>query len=406
MAKIKVLHVGDLLGLGGSEKTLQIFCKYLDKSRFDVFACGRLRGGVREQELKRLGIPVFVGPLDLDELVKQLDVDICHAYRSGHYDPGSLPAKRQGRPRIVETNVFQDYDPVENLLIDCHLFMSRFSRDRYLQKFPRVAGARYETLYNPIDFEEFPPREKDFNFTFGRCGRPDYQKWHEVYVNALPKILKNVPEATCIFKGAPDEIADRIQAHPYNGRVTLLPPSAEVASFYQQLDVFAHAARVGETFGCVIAEAMANGLPVVTLSTPQRKKANAQVELVDDKITGLVCRSPWEYADAVIELLRNNELRMRVGRAGRDKALNEFEAGKLTRKLEELYRELMEQRQGETEVVADSEDLPVRNKSASGRALAFVPQAVTFLLRHPTKLGRLREQWREHQARLHSWQKS
>ena len=47
MAKIRVLHVTNRLEIGGTEKTLQIFCQYLDKSRFEVFACGRLGGGVR-----------------------------------------------------------------------------------------------------------------------------------------------------------------------------------------------------------------------------------------------------------------------------------------------------------------------------------------------------------------------
>ena len=60
MAKIRVLHVSNRLELGGTEKTLQIFCQYLDKSRFEVFACGRMGGGVRVEALERYGIPVFI----------------------------------------------------------------------------------------------------------------------------------------------------------------------------------------------------------------------------------------------------------------------------------------------------------------------------------------------------------
>ncbi len=108
------------------------------------------------------------------------------------------------------------------------------------------------------------------------------------------------------------------------------------------MDVFIHGSRIGETFGCVIAEAMANGIPVVTLSTPQRKKANAQAELVQHNVTGFVCRWQWQYAGAVIELLRNHELRAGFGRRSYEKARTQFEASALSRKLEHLYYDVMD----------------------------------------------------------------
>jgi glycosyltransferase involved in cell wall biosynthesis len=126
-----------------------------------------------------------------------------------------------------------------------------------------------------------------------------------------------------------------------DGRVELLDPTVRVADFYDRLDVFVHGARVGETFGCVIAEAMANRIPVVTLSTPQRKKSNAQVELVEHNVTGFVCRWRWQYAGAVIELLRDHDLRKRFGERSYEKAREQFDAARLTGKLESLYMELL-----------------------------------------------------------------
>lgn len=342
MTKIRVLHSCGQLDIGGSEKTLQIFCKYLDKSRFEVFACGRVRGGCRVKELEGLGIPVFVKPSSLDDLVKEYKIDICHVYRSGHYEPGSLPEKRGGWPRIVETNVFHDFDPVENDRIDCHLFMSEFSRKRYNQQHGENSRSRYEVLYNPVDFEEFAGVEKTFTYTIGRLSRPDDQKWHKVCVDALPKVFRKVPQTRCLFQGATDQIRARLGKLGLHGRVEIIEPNLEVREFYRQVDVFTHGARVGETFGCVIAEAMANSIPVVTLSTPRRKKANAQAELVEHKTTGFVCRFSWQYADAVIELLENHELRQRFGKRSYEKAREEFDAAVLTRKLEQVYVELMD----------------------------------------------------------------
>jgi len=80
----------------------------------------------------------------------------------------------------------------------------------------------------------------------------------------------------------------------------------------------------------------------VTVATPQRKKCNAQGEVVEHNLTGFVVRYTWQYADAVIELLKNQTLRERFAERGYEKARDQFDASKLARKLEQLYTELMD----------------------------------------------------------------
>lgn len=342
--KIRVLHVTNRLEIGGTEKTLQIFCQYLDKSRFEVFVCGRLGGGVRAMALQQAGIPVLIQPSDVTELVRAHKIDICHVHRAGTFEAGTLPVKQNGRPHIVETNVFHGFDEKEDDLIDCHCFVSESSKTTYIRRYGQRAGRRYEVLYNPVDFSEFDVTGRSFTSTIGRCSRADDQKWHDVCVNSLPKIFRQAPAARCLIQGATEKVRKRLAAMSLNGRIELLAPSMNVHDFYRRVDVFIHGSRIGETFGCVIAEAMANGIPVVTLSTPQRKKANAQAELVEHNVTGFVCRWQWQYAGAVIELLKNAELRQAFGRRSYEKARERFEAGALTRKLEHLYFDLMETR--------------------------------------------------------------
>ena len=59
MVKVRILQIADQLDIGGSEKTLQTYCKYLDKSQFEVIACGRERGGCRVKELEKLVVGQF-----------------------------------------------------------------------------------------------------------------------------------------------------------------------------------------------------------------------------------------------------------------------------------------------------------------------------------------------------------
>lgn len=399
MGKIRLLHMCNQLDLGGTEKALQIFCKYLDKSRFEVFACGWLRGGVRVRELEKLGIPVILNPGDIDALVRELKVDICHVYRSGHFEAASLPRKVNGSPRIVETNIFGDCDYVEGASIDCHVFISEFLRNQYLAKHGRRPGAEHEVLYMPVDFEECADVAKAFDYTIGRCSRPDDQKWHDVCVDSLPKIFQKVPQTRCLFQGATDKVKARLIGLGLSGRVELLEPSVRVEDFYRRIDLFTHGSRIGETFGCVIAEAMAHRIPVITLSTPQRKKANAQVELVEHNVTGFVCTSTRQYADAVIELLENHELWTQFAQRGYDKARAQFGATHLTHKLEDLYINLMDRRSQPVESVSELFRSSNHPRSRMPALISFFPTAAEFLLRHPTKLGQLRQRWRDYVGR-------
>jgi len=342
MAKIRVMLACNLLDLGGTEKAIQVFANYLDKSRFEVFVCGRLRGGVRVAEIEKMGIPVFLQPPDITKLVHELKIDIYHISRAGDYEPGSLPEKSNGWPRIVETNIFNAVDMQESDRINCYLFPSRWSKDIYVRRHGMRSKARYEALYLPVDFEEFPSYTKEFTATIGRCSRTDDQKWHDVCVDSLPKVFRKVPEAHCIFQGATDRVKSRVAELGLTGRVELSNTSVQLKDFYRRLDVFTHGARVGEGFGVVIAEAMANRLPVVTIATPKRKKSNAQGEIIEHKVTGFVCRWRWQYAGAVIELLQNHDLRKQFSQRGYEKAREEFEASKLTRKLERIYCDVMD----------------------------------------------------------------
>src|SRR6266581_1491758 len=154
MAKIRVLQACNQLGIGGTEKTIQVFSKYLDRSRFEVFACGLRAGGPRVEELKRLGVQVVVNPPDLNALIHDLRIDIYHVHRSGDYEPGTLPQKRNGLPRVIETNIFNAIDHGESHLIDAHIFVSEWCRQDYLRKYCRFHGKRYEMINNPIDFDE------------------------------------------------------------------------------------------------------------------------------------------------------------------------------------------------------------------------------------------------------------
>jgi hypothetical protein len=80
MAKIRVPHVYNQLELGGPEKASQVFCQYLGKSSFEVFACGRMRGGDRVALLEQLGILVIVRSSDINHVIREHKIGSYHAH--------------------------------------------------------------------------------------------------------------------------------------------------------------------------------------------------------------------------------------------------------------------------------------------------------------------------------------
>jgi hypothetical protein len=108
-----------------------------------------------------------------------------------------------------------------------------------------------------------------------------------------------------------------------------------LATMYSACDVVINAAVIGESQGVAIAEAMALGIPVVTCSTPWVD--NAQVEMVDHGVNGWVANHPRPFAEAIADLLLDEQRRRQFGNAGTAKIGELLDPVRLTRQLENLY---------------------------------------------------------------------
>jgi glycosyltransferase involved in cell wall biosynthesis/predicted metal-dependent phosphoesterase TrpH len=85
---------------------------------------------------------------------------------------------------------------------------------------------------------------------------------------------------------------------------------AELASVYASADVFLFPSRT-DTFGQVILQAQASGLPVVAVAE------GGPLSLIEDRVSGLLCApDSTALADAVLELADSPLLRERLARAG------------------------------------------------------------------------------------------
>lgn len=357
---IRVLHVTPGLDIGGTAKTMQLMVTHLDRARFAP-AVWSPADGPRGEALREAKIPVIVGRA-LDESALRFAPHIVHLHRAGWPEPEPLRTLKaafrpdpQGLcprlPRLIETNVFGRHDPSPTGgLIDVTLFVSHFCARRLREaEGLTIEPPRHRVLYNPVDTQAFArlcpaPALRDYSRpVFGRLSRPDPGKWSPLALEPLLILRQKRPDFRYLIVGGTDEAKSFVVAHGLESNVQFLPPllsDAELANFFNSVSFMAHANDTGESFGLVIAEAMASGLAVVT-HPAEGWRDNAQLELVLDGETGLIARNAEEYAEALKRLLDDAELCRRLGAAGQARAERLFKAQTIARRLEAIYEEAL-----------------------------------------------------------------
>lgn len=354
-SKIRVAHVTGELGLGGTGKGVVSFATRLDRERFEPKVITTVRGGEREADLAESGVPFLIGCGDVDTLAREFEgVDVVHVFRHGITDRLVPAAAARARvPVLIESNIFGAHDrSSDEGQFCCHLFGSMMCLLRYRGRGSADAGFedRHRVLGFPPEaarLRRMSPDRAAARRALGldpdrpvvaRIGRAQDLKWRNLLVDMVPHLIDLVPEVQVLFVGATDAKRGRLAKRGVLDRVTLMDPvagDANVATLYAASDVVVTASTIGESQGLVIAEAMALGKPVVTCSTPWVD--NAQVEFVDNGRTGWVANHPREFAEAVADLLVNQERRDEFGRRAREEIDRLLDPDVLTRQLQDLY---------------------------------------------------------------------
>lgn len=280
---------------------------------------------------------------ELPSLLNTISPHILHVHHSGQIEP---PLDQAGAisniPVIFSTNVFgvQGRSPEQDRISKI-LFVSNWLKEVAA---PWSKGdPRCDVLYNPVEKPfTYADLRSEMNipkdtFVIGRIGR-NADDIHDPISLRAYKEIEN--KHTLFLAISPPPIMVR-EAHEMGIKnIRFIDPSTDdifLSKFYNTLDVLAHARSDGETFGCVIAEAMIHGKPVVTHLSDIR---NAQAELIDDSCGFVTAQHNYQsYAACLKKIMDDKVLKLKMGEAARNKALKNYEAGIVTKKLESLYFE-------------------------------------------------------------------
>jgi glycosyltransferase involved in cell wall biosynthesis len=187
-----------------------------------------------------------------------------------------------------------------------------------------------------LDGNDQSKQEKPIRLLFS--GRLDQkqQKGVDILLRAMPLILKR-------YKVILDIIGDGVRLDHYKRLVQQLEieksvrfrgflPHNVMPEEYSSADMFVFPSR-RESFGLVLAEAMASGLPVVSTS------AGAIPEVIENGITGILVppEDSEKLASAVIHLLDDPERMRQMGVKGKERVEKYFTWDKVANKVVQFY---------------------------------------------------------------------
>ncbi|MDB4891755.1 MAG: glycosyl transferase, group 1 [Gemmatimonadetes bacterium] len=366
---LRIVYFIDTLGLGGTELNAVRLAEHLDPEEFAIsvacFGDGPLRARLEAANIPihRYTLRSLYGPGMVREgrrfaaFLKSERVDVVHSHDRysnlfcmmwGRYagTPGLLASKRWGTQRITHT--------VTNRLAYrlAHRVLGNSEQvGKSLVAVERVARERVVVVPNFVDDDAFHAaspevlgglrRDLDVPadaLVVGIVARLSPIKDHRSLIKAVALLAPDFPKLVLVLIGSGPNRAELEAFAAAEGVTSIVrfagqrePPP----NLHSLFDVSV-LCSLSEGFPNSVVEAMAAGRPVVGTTV------GGVPDAVRNGENGILVpvQDPPALAAALAPLLRDSELRRRMGEAGRRIAREEFSASTVLPRLAALYREL------------------------------------------------------------------
>ncbi|MGE5308820.1 MAG: glycosyltransferase [Deltaproteobacteria bacterium] len=402
MEKIHVLYITDMFhGKGGAEKNLVQLVRGLDRERYEpmviVLNHGRLLKELRDEGVftKDLGLRkiysprAFVEAVRLFSLLKERRVKVVVTYHIASDLWAGLIARLAGVPVVISSRRDMGYKlkrqhilayRLMNRCFDRIVAVSEAVRSAIVEK-QKVAPHKMITVYNGVEINRSPLSEKERDslkdslamerkdfLVIGATGSIRSVKGYLYFVEAASIVLREYPEAYFLIAGSFDdkpylaELQQCCRSLGIEKNMIFSGFKGNILQIVQVMDICV-SASLSEGMSNAVLEYMSCGKPVVAT------RAGGNVEVVDDGITGLLVApgDPRPLARAILALLKDGELRERMGAAGFQAARFKFSLGEMLDRMDRLYSELLFRKEGRS--------VPAGRRSFRVKAQALVREA-------------------------------
>jgi len=371
MAKLHVLQVIDGLNIGGAEMLLRELSIGLLNRGFRVTIAygspGPLVDDIKALGLQLIHIPriIRVDPWQFYNMYTTMrsekpDIVHTHLFKSDFH--GRPAARLAGVPVVVSTLHSIDQWAKQWPLGTLYGLTARFA-DRIISvsddvknfhvNHTNVDASKFVTIENGVDFKRYVGEgpvgwairkelgADDSSIVFGIIGRLTQPKDHETFLIAAKSILAKVPDARFWVIGD----------GPLRMRLTQLADKLGISNFLKFTGFRKDIPDVLSALDVLVISSVWEGLPVTLLegmaaSKPVVATAVGGVTAVVTKETAILvnCKDSIAISDACVKLAVDPELRLSMGRAGRDRVIKEYGIDAMVDRTVSLYTELLKMR--------------------------------------------------------------
>jgi sugar transferase (PEP-CTERM/EpsH1 system associated) len=365
MKRVRVMQITHDLALGGLQRVVLNICNTIDRERFEVSVLC-LRGlGMFAPEIEKGGTKVMLVPqvqgradyfcfVKVARILRDERIDVIHTHNTQPFLDGTMGAMISGVRTVVHTDhsrLFPDkrrYMLMERVMAQYAFKVVGVSQDtsRNLERYERIPRSKIVTIVNGIDESLFAAETDGAGMrnelgigsrgpVIGFCGRLEPQKGVCYLLEALPQVLKRLPDAALVIVGDgyfQDDLKHQAEALGVEKSVIFVGTRRDMPRVYKALDVLV-LPSLFEGMPMVLLEAMASGCPVVATDVGGVR------ELIAHGVSGSVVepKNAPKLGEELIRLLEDEEMRLRYVTNGLRTVRERFSIASMTKRYERLY---------------------------------------------------------------------
>jgi glycosyltransferase involved in cell wall biosynthesis len=351
--RLRIVHVSWGLDVGGLEKLLVEFARWIERERFDLHFVSLGSRGPLANTIAGLGWPVTaldsaegVRPglvLRLAGCFRKYRADVVHTHDDRPLLYGALAARLARTPVLIHTQhhgTLKYITPRKAALAGLaarltHRYVCVSKDSARLAVAQGIPAGRLCTIWNGIDLTRFAWSGTNPTGPVVTVARLVAGKDLATLIQAVRLAVQEEPGFRVEIAGeGPDRptLEQMIAEFRLEQSVRLLGEVRDIPAFLARGRFFV-LPSLSEGISLTILEAMARGLAVVT--TP----VGGNPEVVVDGETGLLVPvgDAAALSRALLHLRRNPEECQRLGRAGRRRVEEHFDVRRMVGRYEELY---------------------------------------------------------------------
>lgn len=363
MQKLKILHFITGLGIGGAENVLLRTLPRLINFEHSVCYFEK-KGTDLVEKFRNQGIKVYPirdrffsirAALDFRKVIRLEKPDILVTYLLRADFFGRIFGKLFGVKKIIcsilstlneKKHIFWlILNTLTSPLVTHFLTNSKSSKILYSKKW-HIPMLKITTIYTGIEIKNFDisidnnKKRKELkipinDYTIGCVGNLRKEKGQKYLIIALAKVLKNFPNTILLLIGDGNQrklLEQLIDNLEIRGKVLFLGTRQDIPEILKILDIFVNSSLY-EGMSNAIMEAMAAKCAIVASNIPSNR------ELIENKKSGLLipAKDSQKLANAIIELLKNPELRKSYREIAFETVKVKFSIQKTIKELDEFF---------------------------------------------------------------------